>query len=122
MKSRLPGAGLFLLALSAFAADRTPVQQAPAEAAAFSSPFAGSERARKAGAKLYERECATCHGANGEGSGKALPLHSLEVDASAPGRLFWVLTNGSLRRGMPSFASLPARERWQIVEYLKQAR
>jgi hypothetical protein len=30
-----------------------------------------------------------------------------------------VLTNGSLRGGMPSFASLPEPERWQIVEYLK---
>ena len=87
MKSRLLAPGMGLLALSAIAADGTPVQQAPAGAAAFSSPFAGSERARKAGAKLFERECAACHGADGAGSGKALPLHSIEVSAAAPGRL-----------------------------------
>jgi hypothetical protein len=39
-------------------------------------------------------------------------------DAS-PGTLFWVLRNGSLRRGMPSFAHLPEPARWQIITFLQ---
>lgn len=106
-------------ALSLFAAAGTPIQRVPEKAAARTNPMAGLERARRAGAKLYERECAGCHGTHGEGCGKALPLASREVQDAPPGALFWVLTNGSLRQGMPSFAHLPAPERWQIVEYLK---
>jgi hypothetical protein len=33
--------------------------------------------------------------------------------------MFWVLENGSLHHGMPSFAHLPAPERWQIITYLQ---
>jgi mono/diheme cytochrome c family protein len=117
---KLRVAVLSLLSLPAFAAHGTPLQQQSSEPrAATPSPFAGSERARRAGAKLYRNECAVCHGANREGYGKALPLTSAEVRNAPSGALFVVLTNGSLRDGMPSFASLPERERWQIVEYLK---
>ena len=111
---------LIFLSLPAFAAQGTPLQQQSSDPrAAASNPFAGSERARRAGAKLYRNECQACHGANREGYGKALPLTSAEVQNAAPGALFVVLTNGSLRGGMPSFASLPEPQRWQIVEYLK---
>lgn len=110
---------LFLPALAAFAFNTTPVSRAPARAAAMRPSVAGDERAVRAGAKLYDRECKECHGAHGEGIGKALPLAAPEVHDAAPGALFWVLTNGSLKGGMPSFAHLPPPQRWQIVEYLK---
>jgi mono/diheme cytochrome c family protein len=97
----------------------TPLQRVPARVAARTNPMAGNDRARRAGAKLYERECAECHGARAKGSGRALPLVSPEVGNASSGGLFWVLTNGSLWHGMPSFAHLPEPERWQIVEYLK---
>lgn len=120
MKSLLRIVTFSLLSLPAFAASGTPLQQQSSAARASApNPFAGDERARRAGAKLYRNECAACHGAYREGYGKALPLTSAEVQNAAPGALFVVLTNGSLRRGMPSFASLPEPERWQIVEYLK---
>jgi mono/diheme cytochrome c family protein len=109
-----------IIALPAFAANGTPLeQQSSSPRASAPNPFAGNERARRAGAKLYRNECAACHGENLEGYGKALPLTSAEVQNAAPGALFVVLTNGSLRGGMPSFASLPEPRRWQIVEYLK---
>ena len=110
---------LLLLALTTFANGATPIAKAPASASALISPLAGTERARRAGAKLYRRECSACHRTNGEGFGRALPLASSEVHEASPGTLFWVLTNGSLWRGMPSFAHLPERERWQLVEFLK---
>lgn len=113
--------GPCVLALAATGGE-TPLQQTPVRAASVVDPLANSEGTRRAGAKLYARECAACHGADAEGRGKALPLIAPEVDEAAPGALFWVLTNGSLRRGMPSFAHLPEAQRWQIVEYLKTLR
>ena len=107
------------LTLTVFAGSETPLQQAPARAAAVINPLGGDERTCRAGAKLYIRECAACHGTRGEGYQRALPLTAPEVRHASPGALFWVITHGSLRRGMPSFAHLPELQRWQIVEYLK---
>jgi mono/diheme cytochrome c family protein len=117
------GRFLFLaaLALVATAAARvgTLVQQAPPGADARSNPFEGQERARRAGARLFARECAPCHAQDGGGMGKAPPLNQADVHKASPGALFWVLRNGSLQRGMPSFAHLPEPQRWQIITYLK---
>ena len=33
--------------------------------------------------------------------------------------IFWLLKNGFLRRGMPSWSSLPEPTRWQVVTYVK---
>ena len=97
----------------------TPVQRAPVAASQQPNPYEGQLRARQAGAKLYHRECAACHGADARGVGKALRLSSPEVREALPGALFWVLRNGSIWRGMPSFSHLPDEQRWQIVTYLK---
>ena len=96
-----------------------PVQHAPSAASQQLNPYEGQQQARRAGAKLYQRECAACHGADAQGIGKALPLASPEVREASPGTLFWVLRNGSIYRGMPSFSHLPDEQRWQIVTYLK---
>lgn len=97
------------------------VHQAPPGSANISNPLANQEQARRAGAKLFARECASCHGANGAGGlGKAPPLRQLDVYEVTPGALFWVLRNGSLQRGMPSFAHLPEPQRWQIITWLKR--
>jgi len=102
----------------------TLLQQAPTRAAARSNPYEGrpyetQRRARLAGGKLFARECASCHGDDGEGNGKAPPLNRTDVRTAAPGNLFWILRNGSLNRGMPSFAHLPEPQRWQIVTYIQ---
>lgn len=97
------------------------VQQAPASANRRPNPFSGQNQAERAGAKLYQRECAACHGRDAQGIGKAPPLISPSVEKASPGALFWVLRNGSIRRGMPSFSHLPDPQRWQIVTYLKSA-
>ena len=106
-------------AVAVVAAGGSPVQQAPRSVAVLQNPFDHDETARRAGAKLYLRECAACHGARREGTGKAPPLARKDIYQTPPGALFWVLRNGSLRRGMPSFAHLPEPERWQIVTFLK---
>lgn len=108
-----------LVAAVAWARVGTLVQQAPPRAKTPSNPFEGQQRAQRAGAKLFARECAACHGPEGVGMRKAPPLNQADVQEAPPGALFWVLRNGSLKRGMPSFAHLPEPQRWQIVTYLK---
>jgi mono/diheme cytochrome c family protein len=109
--------GWFLAALAS-AIGESPVHRAPAKTATTMNPFEGNDKARRAGAKLYERECAQCHGSNGQGGKRAPSLNEVEIAQTSPGVLFWVLRNGSLRRGMPSFAHLPEQERWQIITFL----
>ena len=112
------GAGLLAAGLVA-ASFGSLIQHAPMSATEFRNPFDGNEQVQRAGAKLYARECASCHGENREGRRNAPPLIQQEVYVAAPGTLFWVLRNGSLHRGMPSFAHLPELQRWQIITFLQ---
>jgi mono/diheme cytochrome c family protein len=95
---------------------------APASAGARANPYAGKPEAVRAGRKLFERYCAECHGADLTGRGKAPALDSGLVEQTPPGDLYWFLTNGNLRAGMPSWSRLPDAQRWQIVTYLKSVR
>ena len=94
-------------------------QRVPAKAKGRINPMADSPDASRAGRKLFVRECSGCHGPNGEGIGKAPSLVFAPRSEISDGTLFWVLRNGSLWRGMPSFAHLPEPQRWQIVTYLQ---
>lgn len=124
MRRRLPGfvarvlvASLTTLLLAkAVGHDGWPAN-VPEKYRSRSNPFAGSAEAEKAGAKLFKRHCAQCHGANAEG-GKG-PALSWQAGRATPGELEWLLTNGSLGQGMPSWSRLPPPQRWQIVTYLK---
>jgi mono/diheme cytochrome c family protein len=107
------------LLLPTWCQNPTLVQQAPSNITAKRNPFEGSQRAREAGAKLFARECSSCHGARAEGSGKAPPLNGPDVGEASDSALFWVLKNGSLHHGMPSFAHLPEPQRWQIITFLR---
>jgi mono/diheme cytochrome c family protein len=96
------------------------LQQAPASTDQMKNPLAHDENARQAGATLFARECAPCHGPAREGRGRVPPLIGVKVHDVAPGALFWVLGNGSLATGMPSFARLPDQQRWQIITFLQE--
>lgn len=83
------------------------------------NPLAGDPEAVAAGRKLFSQHCAECHGNNAEGGRKAPNLRAAEVQNATPGTLFWILTNGVVRRGMPVWSKLPEPERWQIVSFVK---
>ena len=86
------------------------------------NPFASDREAPAAGAKIFAEHCAACHGEDAEGKiGKHYRpnLRSDRVKQSTPGELFWLLTNGSLKNGMPTWSRLPEAQRWQLVTYLK---
>ncbi len=83
------------------------------------NPYEGKPDAVRAGAKLYARHCAQCHGLDAGGSGRAPSLRSPAVQSASPEEMFHTLTNGRMSRGMPSWAHLPAERRWQIITYLR---
>ncbi len=77
------------------------------------------DRDHRAGQKVFERECAACHGRSAEGTKSAPRLRRPEIRNAPTDALLSILRNGILRRGMPSFSHLPPQQRRQIVDYLK---
>lgn len=84
------------------------------------NPMAGNPKAVAGGAAIYKDHCAQCHGADAMGDGKKAPsLKTKNVSSATDGDLEWFLRQGDLRRGMPSWSSLPQAQRWQLVAYLR---
>jgi len=98
------------------------IAQAPEKERARRNPFGNDGVAIAAGGKLFAEHCAECHGDAAEGGRKAPSLRAKEVENAPPGALFWLLTNGVVRRGMPVWSKLPEPQRWQIVAFLKSLR
>lgn len=82
------------------------------------NPLENDPDAQAAGRKLFDQHCGECHGHSGEGGRRGPSLRVEQVRQAAPGTLYWILTNGVVRRGMPDWSKLPEPERWQIVTYL----
>jgi len=95
------------------------LQKAPQKTRERSNPLENDPNAAAAGAVLFEQHCAECHGKSAEGSRKAPSLRAPEVQNATPGALFWLLTNGVVRKKMPVWSKLPEPQRWQLVRYLK---
>ncbi|HEY6349767.1 MAG TPA: cytochrome c [Candidatus Angelobacter sp.] len=95
------------------------LEKAPENARMRSNPLEGDSNAVAAGRKLFGQHCALCHGKTGDGGRKGPSLRAPEVRDATPGMLFWILTEGVVRRGMPVWSKLPEQQRWQIVCYLK---
>ena len=101
------------------AAEAPSWTKAPSSAQARANPYGGNTDAVRAGRKLVARHCASCHGEHGHGGRGAPPLDGVAVRRAAAGDLFWLLTNGDLRAGMPSWSNLPDARRWQIIAFLQ---
>jgi mono/diheme cytochrome c family protein len=93
--------------------------KAPGKARDKRNPLENDPQAVAAGRNLFEQHCAQCHGEAAEGGKKAPTLRSAEVQEASPGAIFWILTNGVVRRGMPVWSKLPEPQRWQLVSYIK---
>jgi mono/diheme cytochrome c family protein len=93
--------------------------KAPKKEAARRNPLVHDPDAEAAGANLFDQHCAECHGENAEGGRKGPSLRADSVQQATPGTLFWILTNGVVRRGMPVWSKLPEPQRWQLVSYIK---
>ena len=93
--------------------------KAPEKARNRANPLENDPEAVAAGRLLFEDHCAECHGDNAEGGKKGPSLRAPEVQNAEPGSIFWLLTNGVVRKGMPVWSRLPEPQRWQLVRYLK---
>ncbi len=96
-----------------------PLMRAPKKAVTRHNPLEDDPQAVAAGEKLFGLHCAECHGEMAQGGRKAPSLLADPVQQATPGALFWILTNGVVRRGMPVWSKLPEPQRWQLVSYIK---
>ncbi len=90
------------------------------------NPIPINEKSLAEGKVLYERFCASCHGAGGAGDGKVSQkyagvanLTGAAYNKLSGGHIFHVITNG---KGLmwPHGSQLNADERWKVVHYVHQ--
>lgn len=92
----------------------------PEKARAKRNPFAGDSEATAAGKKLFEQHCAECHGGAADGGKRGPSLRVGQLQQATEGEIFWILTNGIVRHGMPAWSKLPEPQRWQIIAFLRE--
>lgn len=92
---------------------------APASSVHMKNPYAGQQTAAAAGSRLYATSCGSCHGTHGQGNGAMPALAQGPTQSASDGEVFWFITTGAPDKGMPSWSTLPERQRWQLVTYLK---
>jgi mono/diheme cytochrome c family protein len=95
------------------------LQKAPEKARNRPNPLQNDPDAVAAGAILFEQHCVECHGNSAQGSRKAPSLRAPDVQNATPGTVFWLITNGVVRKGMPVWSKLPEAQRWQLVRYIE---
>jgi mono/diheme cytochrome c family protein len=93
--------------------------KAPEKYRSRANPLGNDPDAAAAGRVLFEEHCEDCHGQQATGGRKAPSLRAREVQEAAPGAIFWILTNGVVRKKMPVWSKLPEPQRWQLVSYIK---
>jgi mono/diheme cytochrome c family protein len=93
--------------------------KAPEKARVKRNPLEKDPDAVSAGSNLFEQHCSDCHGGAAEGTKKGPSLLEDPVQTAPPGAIYWVLTNGVVRRGMPVWSKLPEPQRWQLVAFIK---
>ena len=103
-------------------------QQKPA-ANATKNPVAASPTSVAAGKKLYDSQCASCHGTAGKGDGKAgallkpTPSDLTDNDwkhGQTDGEIFTIIRDGSKQTGMRAYGSrIPTNDIWNLVNYVR---
>lgn len=97
-----------------------------------SNPLRATAENLAAGEKLYQANCASCHGATGFGDGPAAkslnpPPANIAASARMPmtsdGYLYWTIAEGGvpLHTAMPPFKSaLTDEEIWKVILYVRR--
>ena len=99
--------------------ERDPDWMAPSKEAGKSNPLAHRADVVAGGQKVFGQRCIMCHGDEGRGTSRAPNLVAADIQAQTDGALFWKISGGNTRGGMPSFSFLPEAQRWQLVLYLR---
>ncbi len=99
------------------------------------APFGTSEDVFEGGAKVYKKECASCHGVPGKDVAFARYMYPdapqlwkkhkngvVGVSDDEPGETYWRISNGIRLTGMPAYSKvLSDTEIWQVSLLLKNA-
>jgi mono/diheme cytochrome c family protein len=84
------------------------------------NPYHDQPEAIAAGHRVFLDHCAQCHGKDALGTKKRPSLRSARVQQEATeGDLHWLLENGSMRYGMPSWSALGNAQIWQVITYVR---
>jgi len=111
---------LILAAVAFGVADGAWLKHVPAKDHERKNPYQGQADAVAAGRNVFFDHCSKCHGENAEGTKKRPSLRSARVQQEATeGDLHWLLVNGNMGRGMPSWSKLGDPQIWQVISYLK---
>lgn len=98
---------------------------APEEAKKIKNPIKSIQASIQKGKEIYEKKCALCHGARGDGKGPASAglsprptnFKDSHGEKMSDGEHFWKITTG--KGGMPSFEKdLTEEERWHVINYV----
>src|SRR5258707_4300873 len=90
------------------------IEKAPEKARAKRNPFEQNPDAVSAGKIVFEQHCAECHGETALGGKKAPSLRAVEVQGANPGAIFWILTNGVVRRGKALLSEVAEAPSWAV--------
>ena len=120
VNSHALAAAAILLTAALLATDvDTKFRNAQVSAQAAKNPYAGQQEAAQAGKMQYERNCLSCPGKTGNGTGKTSSLVNGRLDSVTPAEVFWFLSRGDKDNGMPVWASLAVKQPWQIVNHVE---
>ena len=99
---------------------------APASESRHANPIAPTPQSIKAGQKVFNDNCISCHGAAGRGDGllafslpvKPADLNNPDVRRESDGALFWKISNG--RQPMPTWEPiLKPEDRWNVINFVR---
>jgi mono/diheme cytochrome c family protein len=97
--------------------------EVPARDREKANPLRDQPQAVRAGRLLFADYCAQCHGDDAQGTRKRPSLRTPRIQSEATeGELHWLLVNGNIRRGMPSWSRLPGQQLWQLISYMRSLR
>lgn len=120
---------LFFFSASTLNAQSKNTWKAPKIADKLKNPHKGQFSDTKKGKELYNISCVTCHGESGKGDGiaaaglvpKPADLTSKSVINQSDGAIYWKLTKGKSGTSMTGYkSSLSSKERWQLVNYIRE--
>ncbi len=84
------------------------------------NPYHDQPDAIAAGQRVFHDHCAHCHGQDAEGTKKRPSLRTERVQQQATeGDLHWLLVNGSMGSGMPTWSKLGDPQIWQVISYVR---